>query len=472
MSPATLVRPRRVDGWEKVTGAAAYSSDVELPHTAFGTIVRAERAHARIIGIDVDAGRPVEGVIAVMCGTDLKGIEPRFGHIIPDHPVLAIDKVRYYGEPVALVVAESRGGGVRRRSAGGHRVRRSHTADERSGGRRLRRPASTTWSTATKPTAASSVCARSRPATSSTRTASSGAMSTRRWPAPSIVVETATTYPMVFGYAMELYNASASFRPGHLHVVTTAQHPLQVRAELARMFALPLAAVRVEVPLRRRRVRHEVVHQARAARRGRLVVHRPPGQGRRRRRRGDAHDASRRRRGTGADRVRRRRPHRRPRLRPTLDSGAYADNSPLVLTKSVHRCFGPYRIPNLRVRGRAIYTNTTPASSYRGFGAPQGDPRRRAQHRPGRGPARSRPGGAAAAQPPAPGRGGDARQAPARCRPRSPTSTSSPRHSRSTRPERGRTAPRPGPGGQRLRRRRRTRCRPPSSASTPTGRRR
>ena len=56
----------------------------------------------------------------------------------------------------------------------------------------------------------------------------------------------------------------------------------------------------------------------------------------------------------------------------TLDSGAYADNSPLVLTKAIHRCFGPYRIPNLRVRGRAIYTTTTPASSYRGFGAPQG----------------------------------------------------------------------------------------------------
>jgi CO/xanthine dehydrogenase Mo-binding subunit len=55
-----------------------------------------------------------------------------------------------------------------------------------------------------------------------------------------------------------------------------------------------------------------------------------------------------------------------------LDSGAYADNSPLVLTKALHRCFGPYRIPHLRVRGRAVYTNSTPASSYRGFGAPQG----------------------------------------------------------------------------------------------------
>ena len=55
-----------------------------------------------------------------------------------------------------------------------------------------------------------------------------------------------------------------------------------------------------------------------------------------------------------------------------LDTGAYADNSPLVLAKCANRCFGPYRVPALRVRGRAVYTNTTPASSYRGFGAPQG----------------------------------------------------------------------------------------------------
>ena len=54
-----------------------------------------------------------------------------------------------------------------------------------------------------------------------------------------------------------------------------------------------------------------------------------------------------------------------------FDTGAYADNSPLVLTKSINRSFGPYRMPNLRVRGVAAYTNTSPASSYRGFGAPQ-----------------------------------------------------------------------------------------------------
>jgi CO/xanthine dehydrogenase Mo-binding subunit len=53
----------------------------------------------------------------------------------------------------------------------------------------------------------------------------------------------------------------------------------------------------------------------------------------------------------------------------TLDTGAYTDNSVRVLRKSVETCFGPYRVPAIQVRARAVYTNTTPASSYRGFGA-------------------------------------------------------------------------------------------------------
>ena len=63
------------------------------------------------------------------------------------------------------------------------------------------------------------------------------------------VVETTMRYPMLFAYAMEPYNATALFDDDGLHVVTTAQHPFQVRDDLARIFSLPLARVRVESPL-------------------------------------------------------------------------------------------------------------------------------------------------------------------------------------------------------------------------------
>src|SRR5207248_3034909 len=55
-----------------------------------------------------------------------------------------------------------------------------------------------------------------------------------------------------------------------------------------------------------------------------------------------------------------------------MNNGAYTDNTPLVNSKTANRCFGPYRIPALRVVARSVFTNTVPSSSLRGFGAPQG----------------------------------------------------------------------------------------------------
>jgi CO/xanthine dehydrogenase Mo-binding subunit len=363
--------PRRIDGWEKVTGSATYAIDVELPHTAFGAIVRAERAHARITGIDVEAAAEVDGVIAVMCGTDLKGIEPRFGHIIPDHPVLAIDKVRYYGEPVALVVAESRAAAFD--AAGLVTVEYGDLAPLMTAAEAVDSPIrihemvygddSEAGFLGVRPGSAGNIAHEDGIAWGDVEAAMGTA---------AVVVDTATRYPMVFGYAMELYNASASFRPGHLHVVTTAQHPLQVRAELARMFALPLAAVRVEVPYvgggygTKSYTKLEPLAAAASWFTGRPVKVAVDAEGAMLTTRADAALVL-VRTGFDADGNILARD-----FEITLDSGAYADNSPLVLTKSIHRCFGPYRIPNLRVRGRAVYTNTTPASSYRGFGAPQG----------------------------------------------------------------------------------------------------
>src|SRR6202044_2470504 len=54
-----------------------------------------------------------------------------------------------------------------------------------------------------------------------------------------------------------------------------------------------------------------------------------------------------------------------------LNTGAYAENSPMVCRKAANRIVGPYRIPNVKIDCLAIYTNTVPASSYRGLGAAQ-----------------------------------------------------------------------------------------------------
>src|SRR5690606_9845408 len=98
---------QRVDARDKVTGAARYALDFSVAGMLYGHVVRSTRAHARVLEIDKKAALSVPGVAAVVTSEDLAGLFPRFGHIVADHPILAIDRVRYYGEPVALVVASS-----------------------------------------------------------------------------------------------------------------------------------------------------------------------------------------------------------------------------------------------------------------------------------------------------------------------------------------------------------------------------
>ena len=101
---------KRVDGIAKVTGAARYAIDLSIPGMAHAVVVRSTRAHARLARIDRDAAARAIGVLKIITGDDLiaAGLTPYYGHVVLDHPVLAIGKVRFQGEPVALVVAESR----------------------------------------------------------------------------------------------------------------------------------------------------------------------------------------------------------------------------------------------------------------------------------------------------------------------------------------------------------------------------
>ena len=98
----------RLDGHSKVTGRAIYAADRTMPEQCWAVAVRSARAHALITSVDCSVAEAVPGVRAVITSSDLTGLYPRFGHIIADHPILAVDRVRYFGEPVALVVAETR----------------------------------------------------------------------------------------------------------------------------------------------------------------------------------------------------------------------------------------------------------------------------------------------------------------------------------------------------------------------------
>ena len=105
-------------------GGGRYTDDMNLPGQAHGVLVRSPHAHARVLDIDTGVAKAAPGVLAIYTGADIAGIGlgslPTFAPqlvplqrpdgapiFVPEHPVLAIDKVAFVGDPVAFVVAET-----------------------------------------------------------------------------------------------------------------------------------------------------------------------------------------------------------------------------------------------------------------------------------------------------------------------------------------------------------------------------
>ena len=95
----------RIEGPEKVTGGTHYAADVILPGMLWGKILRSPHPHARIKRVDVSAAWSVPGVKAVISGQDNPGLY--MGKVLRDLPVLCWDRVRYIGDRVAAVAAET-----------------------------------------------------------------------------------------------------------------------------------------------------------------------------------------------------------------------------------------------------------------------------------------------------------------------------------------------------------------------------
>src|SRR5580704_14210202 len=109
--------PRKEDP-TLLRGRGRYTDDINLPGQAYAVIVRSQVAHGVIRSIDTDAARKMPGVLGVYTATDLKGYGPlkcvvpfnnRDGSPMkkPLREALAVGKVRYVGDPVAFVVAET-----------------------------------------------------------------------------------------------------------------------------------------------------------------------------------------------------------------------------------------------------------------------------------------------------------------------------------------------------------------------------
>src|SRR5437588_7615934 len=95
----------RVEGVDKLTGRAVYAADVTPPGTLLGMSVRSPYAHARIRSVDTSRARQVPGVRAIITAADIPS--KLTGRSLRDMPILAIDRVRFAGEPVAAIAADT-----------------------------------------------------------------------------------------------------------------------------------------------------------------------------------------------------------------------------------------------------------------------------------------------------------------------------------------------------------------------------
>ena len=95
----------RVEGPDKVSGRMEYTADVPVPEALWGKCLRSTMPHARLVRVDASRARQVPGVRAVLTGADVPDF--RVGVSLQDLPVLARDKVRFIGDKIAAVAAET-----------------------------------------------------------------------------------------------------------------------------------------------------------------------------------------------------------------------------------------------------------------------------------------------------------------------------------------------------------------------------
>jgi len=95
----------RLEGAEKVSGKLRYAADFEIPGSLWAKILRSPLPHARIVKIDTSNAARLNGVHAIITGGDIPPVMT--GLRMKDMPLLARERVRFVGEPVAAVAADN-----------------------------------------------------------------------------------------------------------------------------------------------------------------------------------------------------------------------------------------------------------------------------------------------------------------------------------------------------------------------------
>ncbi|HWI32167.1 MAG TPA: xanthine dehydrogenase family protein molybdopterin-binding subunit [Microbacterium sp.] len=354
----------RYGGEERVSGGQPFLADLKFPDAAHVALVTIPVGCAELRGVDATQALAMNGVIDVVSAWDLPQPVPRFGISHQDRPVLATGTVNYHGEPVAAVVAET----IDQAKAAARAVIVDYhelpgvynLRDALSTGARLVQDASV----------------RAIDPDNETNVLESALYTWGSIPVEEarthLVVEHAYTFPMVTHFPIEPGGTVVvPTAQGGLEVYSPVQHPYLLQRTLSAIWNLPLSKVRVLAPDPggafggKQNPKYEPLMAFLAMRLGRtcrLVLSLE--ETFQAMRRAGCHIKAR----TGFTREGVMTFHE---LESDYLIGAYADVAPRVMAKGSYVGAGPYRIPAVRIASRAVLTNTTPSTAFRGFGCPQ-----------------------------------------------------------------------------------------------------
>lgn len=367
---------RRLDYEAKITGQAQYLADMKFPGVCHGKILRSPHPHALIRKLDISKALAVPGVVAILTRDDItqdQGIEPYYGPVFKDQTIVAVDKVRHVGDPVAAVAAlepdaaeealsrievdyEELPAVVDVREAIAKGAPLIHET--------IRLPPHGYADLAElKPVEGTNICTHFKLVKGDVE---------RGFAESDHLFEDTFTLPTTQHCFLEPHACVASVeRDKRINVWSTTQNPFVVRTQLANIFKVPVSKVRIVVPylgggyggkvypkiepltvalawkakkpvrivLTREEVFYTVTKHA-------AVIKMKTGV---------------KKDGTLVARQ----------CEVLLDTGAYAEIGPRVAKKSGYTAAGPYKISNVKIDSMAIYTNKPPAGAFRGFGVSQ-----------------------------------------------------------------------------------------------------
>jgi CO/xanthine dehydrogenase Mo-binding subunit len=361
-----------IDSQQRVTGSIDYTLNFELPRMLYGRILRSPHAHARVLKVDSSRAERLPGVVAVLTRDDLIGdhIDPYFGLFIQDQTPVALDKVRFVGDPVAAVAAvddETAAEALDLIDVEYEELPAVFDAEEalkpgavllHEGARRVS-PGRT------------DITARSQAGTNIVHLFKQRKGNIAQGFAEADkIFENAFRSPPVNHAALEPHVAVAQVNEGRVTVWTSCQNPYVVQRQLAGIFKAPMADVRV------------IVFTLGGGFGGKLNCKLEPIAALLAKKSGQAVKITARRNevfllGVQHEcKVKLKTGVKRDGTLVAVEahcyynSGAYGDTTPNLITRG-YAAAGPYRVPHLLMDSYGVYTNTAPSAAFRGYGITQ-----------------------------------------------------------------------------------------------------